>query len=407
MKILYFASTAFYRKPNPSFHLMTAMIQDILFAGHEVNYVGPQLKGLYKHIPDDLINHPNFHYSLVYRKTTEKSNFILRYLRGIKYALDSRRFISNYSKESDIIFIQSSFTALYNILVARRICKTKIIVYNVQDMVPGSSIASGVLSNRILQKIFFSLQKYAYKYSDVIVAISDDMKLKLIEQGVSPNKIRVIVNWYDDTSVKEIAWENNRFVKKHQMQHDKFYVQYAGTMGYVFDYKIVVRVAEILKDYRNIQFQMIGAGSQKDAFVKLVRDKELCNVHFLPLEPQNMVSDVYSACSVCFIPLKHGVIGNSVPSKAGLLMACKRPIITSVDEGCEYAKEINNNGIGIACPDNNPHDIANAILRLYNNPKMALEMGKRGYNYGYKKYSRFENMKLYLMMFEEIYKYKL
>lgn len=51
-----------------------------------------------------------------------------------------------------------------------------------------------------------------------------------------------------------------------------------------------------------------------------------------------MVPHVYSACSVCLIPLPKGVIGNSVPSKAGLLMACHRVIVTSADEGSEYNK---------------------------------------------------------------------
>lgn len=38
-----------------------------------------------------------------------------------------------------------------------------------------------------------------------------------------------------------------------------------------------------------------------------------------------------------FFPLKEGVIGNSVPSKAALLMACRRVIINSVDIGSDYS----------------------------------------------------------------------
>ena len=122
----------------------------------------------------------------------------------------------------------------------------------------------------------------------------------------------------------------------------------------------------------------------------------------MPLEPQEMVSDVYSACSVCLIPLKHGIIGNSVPSKAGLLMACKRPIITSADSNSEYVKEINDNKIGIACSDDNPTSVVDAILHLYRNPEEGIAMGKRGYKYGYKRYSRSENMMKYNKLFENL-----
>lgn len=84
-----------------------------------------------------------------------------------------------------------------------------------------------------------------------------------------------------------------------------------------------------------------------------------------------MVSDVYSACSTCIIPLKHGVIGNSVPSKAGLLMACKRSIVTSTDRGSKYNRMINDNGLGYAYGDDEPDKIAEAILKLYKDPILA------------------------------------
>ena len=198
-------------------------------------------------------------------------------------------------------------------------------------MFPGSAIANGSLKNGLLSKIFFSLQKIAYKQATVITAISEDMKLKLIEQGVPEEKIEVIVNWYDDTAVREVAWDSNRFVEKYNLKKDKFYVQYAGTMGTNFNPKIILDVAALLQEYPDIEFQMIGNGVRKEKFEKDAKERGLNNIVFYPLQPQELVSDVYSACSVCLIPLQKGVIGNSVPSKAGLLMACRRIIVNSVD----------------------------------------------------------------------------
>lgn len=191
-------------------------------------------------------------------------------------------------------------------------------------MFPGSSIASGVMPRKYMQKIFYKIQKIAYKQADKVVGISEDMRDKLLEQGVPYEKTEVILNWFDDKAVHFVDWDKNRYVKKVGMSKDKFYVQYAGTMGYVFDYKMVLEVAGMLKKYKDIEFQMIGMGSQKDTFVKSAEEQGLDNIKFYPLEAHEMVSDVYSACSICYIPLKHGVIGNSVPSKAGLLMECKK-----------------------------------------------------------------------------------
>ena len=402
MNILYFASTAFYRKPNPSFHLMHAMIEDLMNAGHEVYFVGPKLKGLDRNIPEEFEDNPKFHFSLFERPSKQTHNFAKRYLNCISYSLSARKHVKKYASICDVLFLQSSPGALYNVTIARLYMKRKPIIWNIQDMFPGSSIASGVMPQKWMQKVFFGLQKIAYRKSDIIVGISEDMRLKIREQGVPNEKIRVILNWYDDKSVHYVPWENNRFVNKYSMTHNEFYVQYAGTMGYVFDYKAVLNVAQHLLIRKDIVFQMIGAGSQKEQFIKEAEERGLTNIRFYPLEPQDMVSDLYSACDVCFIPLKHGVIGNSVPSKAGLLMACKKPIITSVDKGCEYANELNDNNIGIACPDDSDDAVCSAILNLLSDRKFCREMGERAYHYGNVLYSRTENMKKYLALFEEV-----
>lgn len=403
MNLLYFASVDFYQKPNPSFHLMHSMMSDLLEDGNKINYVGCAIDGIEQHIPIEFENDSNFKYKLVELPNTQKSNFVKRYIDGIKYAYLAKKYIKELLVDSDMVFIQSSPTALYNICVVKSLVKDKKkILYNVQDMFPGSSVASGVMTQKWMQKVFYWLQKIAYNKSDVVVGISDDMKDKLIEQGVPAEKVEVIVNWFDDRTVSEVAWESNRFVPIANMDKDHFYVQYAGTMGYVFDYHMIIRVAELLRNEEKIIFQMIGEGSQKQAFVEAAREKKLDNIVFLPLQKQDMVSDVYSACSTCIIPLKHGVIGNSVPSKAGLLMACKRSIVTSTDRGSKYNQMINDNGIGFAYGDDEPEKMAEAIMTLYNNRESCKEMGIRGYEFGHDLYSRSENMKKYLELFKNM-----
>lgn len=403
MNILYFASVDFYQKPNPSFHLMHSMIADLLENGDKINYVGCAIEGIERHVPIEFETNPNFSFRVIDIPNTKKSNFIKRYIEGIKYAFLAKKYIKEMLPDSDVIFIQSSPTALYNISVVRRLAKNdKKIIYNVQDMFPGSSIASGVMPQKWMQKVFFLLQKKAYRKSDIIVAISEDMKDKLIEQDVPAKKIEVIVNWFDDRTVSEVSWENNRFVSIANMDREHFYVQYAGTMGYVFDYHMVIKVAGLLQNEKNIIFQMVGEGSQKKDFVNVVKEKKLKNIVFLPLQKQDMVSDVYSACSTCIIPLKHGVIGNSVPSKAGLLMACKRSIVTSSDKGSKYNAMIKDNGLGFAYGDDESEKMAEAILKLSRDEKLCKDMGIRGYEFGHKLYSRTENMKKYIELFKRM-----
>ena len=234
MNILYWATVPFFSKPNPSFHLMYAMIYDLLERGDHVYYIGLRYPNLTEHIPVAFEQHPNFHYGLIPINPATKTNFVMRYLKGILYAMKSHKYLRKFMPKCDIVFLQSSPTILYNVLVAKRYTKKQKLVMNIQDMFPGSSIASGVMPWRWMQQVFFALQKIAYRKADVIVGISEDMRDKIMEQGVPREKTRVVLNWFDDKSVHHVDWDDNRYVKKQSMDKNKFYVQYAGTMGFVF-----------------------------------------------------------------------------------------------------------------------------------------------------------------------------
>lgn len=399
MKVLFILSSGF-DKPNPSFHLMKAMIEDTLKAGINVHMVSNHTTGQNEDVPCEFLNYSGFTYSIIVRKSTKKKSFSKRYIKGILYSLKTLKYTTK-QRDADVVFVQSCPYAAFPVILAKLFVR-KPVIYNIQDMFPGSAIHSGVMTKKWMQKVFYFIQKIAYNKAECITVISDDMKNKVVEQGVNPDKVMTIINWYDDNSVREVPWEENRFVKKYDLSTEKFYVQYAGTMGFVFDYKMVLSVALLLKGYGEIEFQMIGKGSQKELFIKEKEKMELDNIVFYPLEPQGMVSDVYSACSICLIPLKKGIIGNSVPSKAGLLMACNRTIVNSVDEGSEYYKIFKAYEMGISASNENPQAVADAILELYNNKEKRIRFAKNGNIFGKECYSRSVNTVKYIDLFAEI-----
>ena len=186
------------------------------------------------------------------------------------------------------------------------------------------------------------------------------------------------------------------------MRKNVFYVQYAGTMGFNFDYKLVIEVANLLKNYKDIVFQMIGQGSQKDDFISAAKQCGLDNIVFLPLEPQEMVSHVYSACSVCLIPLPYGVIGNSVPSKSGLLMACHRVIVNVVDKESDWYDMFEREKIGVSASNKDPKEVAAAILKMKENPELRKQFADNACTFAKGYFSRTVNTKLYEQLYKKI-----
>lgn len=400
MKILFMASTL--RKPNPSWHLMKALMEDVLDAGIAIHAIqrcpeNAQLPAF----PDSILNHEKFSFSEVKSSVIDKDKFVRRYLTSVKEAFGFCRHIKE-NNDYDMIFLQSSFSSFFSLLIARHYAKRRPVIFNSQDMFPGSAIANGSMPQKWMQKIFYAMQKVAYKKATYITAISEDMKIKLMEQGVTEDKIGVIVDWFDSV-VKEVPWHDNRFAKKYGLGADKFYVQFAGTMGTNFNPQIILDVAERLRNESNIEFQMIGDGVRKEKFQNDAKARNLQNIVFYPLQSQDMVPDVYSTCSICLIPLQQGVIGNSVPSKAGLLMACRRVIINSVDEGSDYAAMFEREKIGFSAGINDSEKIASDILYLYHNQDVLKEYAERAEVFGQREYSREYNTRKYIALFESLY----
>lgn len=399
MKVL-FITTEGFDTPGPNNQMAMKMISDFLDSNIKVHLIQSRRKMINADIPKILEKRKNLTFDIVPRKVIDKTNFVIRYLDEMMYAYTSFKKWRKV-KDVDIVFLQSCPTVLYQLIMLKIFCK-KPIIYNIYDIFPGHAYDIGVMKSKLIYNILNFIQKFTYKLSDVITVLSDDMKNKLIDQGVSQKKIKVVPAWYDDKFVKEIKLEENKFIKKYDIDTNKFYVQFAGTIGYVFDYKTIINTAKLLKSEKNIIFQIIGDGNVKMNFMQEAKKYNLNNIKFYPLQPLDIVPDVYSACSICIIPLPKGVIGNGVPSKAPLLMACKRAIVNSVELNSQYAKMFNDNNIGIAVQNGDSEALADAILYLYKNPKQLEYISKKAQIYGKENFTSSVNTRKFIKIFHDI-----
>lgn len=399
MKIL-FITTEGFDTPGPNNQMAMVMINDFLAAGFEVHLIQSRRKRINPDIPSSLQGREGFTYDIIDRDVIDKTRFINRYLDEAFFALASYKKWKKI-KGVDVVFLQSCPTIIYQ-MIFLKLFNRKPIVYNIYDVFPGHAFDIGVVKNKTIYNILKFIQKFTYKMSSIITVLSEDMKDKVIEQNVRAEKIRVVPAWYDDKEVKEIPIEQNEFIRKYDIPIDKFYIQFAGTIGFVFNYKAIIEAATILKHEENITFQIIGDGNIKQKFMDEVKERELTNIQFYPLQPIDIVPDVYSACSICIIPLRKGVIGNGVPSKAPLLMACRRVIINSVESDSHYFKMFNENAIGISVSNDNHQLLANAILELYHHPEKVGEMADNAKRFGELNFTSTINTKKFIAIFNEL-----
>lgn len=393
MRILFLTSEGF-DTPNSINHLCATLIEDILKSGISVHSISSHKTGQYKDIPDNLMQFDNFSYDIIKRKKINKNNFVKRYVDEIKYAFKAKKLWMKQKDEFDAVILQSNPNSVVNAILLDRFMG-KPIILNLYDVFPGHAMSIGVINNRFVYKSLSIIQRVLYQKCKYIVAMSEDMKIQLLQEKVDESKIKVINNWFDNSVFTPIKRENNRFFEKYKLDKNKFYVQFAGLLGYVFDYKMFLDVAEHLKEQDNIVFLLIGDGNQKTIILEEMQSRQINNIKYFPWQPLEIIADVYNACDIGFIPLKQGVIGNGIPSKACQLMAAKRVVLNSVEEST-YTQLFEKYNMGVNVTNHSSKAVANAIMRLCGNPKECTEIGKNAHQYAYEHYSRNQNTKKFV-----------
>jgi len=250
-------------------------------------------------------------------------------------------------------------------------------VLNVQDIYPQTAIDLGLLRNRIGIELAERMELRAYAHASRIVVHSPgNRELLVARKKVPDGKLRVIYNWVDTAAIYPRP-NDESFRAVHSLQ-GKFVVSYAGLMGFAQDLGTIIGSANLLRDDNDVVFLLVGEGVLEPQWRQMVKDHNLQNVRFLPLQPKERYSDLLAASDVCLVPLSGNLRTPVVPGKLQSIMASGRPAITIVESNGDTPKLINASGSGVNVMPGKPKALTDAIMQLKANPALREEMGRRG-----------------------------
>lgn len=399
MKIMYLTDVGL-DTPNSNNHLVISMLKSFVDAGHETYLVQSHSTGVYADIPKELEENKLFSCDTVPKAVVGRSNFVKRYLSAILYEYKAYKKWKKHIKDIDIVVLQSHYTAVYSAFLLNRYRKK--VVFNIYDIFPGEAYTNGNIKSKFVYDFFKTIQGYLYKHCDKFFTLTQDTKETLISLGVEESKIVIIPNWFDESKLSKIEFENNKFAQEYSLSKEKKYIQYAGTVGVSYDFELVLDVASRLAYREDLVFQIVGEGLKLEELKEQVLKRGLSNVQFLPWQPLERLSDVYSACTVQIVPLRSDVIRNSYPSKILPLMACERIPVVSVEKDSFFYKEINENAIGIATPLGDVDALANSILSCVDGEAERERMQIKAKEYVYRKHTAKENTERMLKAFKDM-----
>lgn len=255
-------------------------------------------------------------------------------------------------------------------------------IFNPQDLFPDSLVIAGQATEESkVVKMGRKIERFAYKNSDVIITITEDMAENIKSRTEDKSKVHVVRNWIDTEKTVPVERSKNTLFDELGLNRDKFYVTYAGNIGMVQGIETIVDAAEKLKDESGIQFIIFGNGSEEENIKNRIAEKRLTNIKMYPLQPLERVSEVYSLGDVSIVPCKPGTGGSGMPSKTWTIMATGTAVIASFDLGGEMETLIEAAKCGCCVEAGNVDSLVDALINLYDDPVRLKSMGENARHY--------------------------
>jgi glycosyltransferase involved in cell wall biosynthesis len=273
-------------------------------------------------------------------------------------------------------------------------------VFEVRDLWPESLVGVGqAAAGTLLYRSLGRVANFLYRHATHIVVDGEWKRRHLIQQGLDERKISVVRNAIPEDLFldphSDSAHQTRQELRQELGLREEFVLLYAGTLGMAHGLETVLMAAARLRESGGVTVLVIGEGAAREQLLARSRELRLANVRYLGKQPREKVPAYLLAADACLVPLRRSdIFKTAIPSKMFEAMAAAKPVILGV-EG--EAKEILlDAGGGIAVPPEDSEALADAILRLRQNPELAHALGANGRRAVREKYCCRQQARAYL-----------
>lgn len=251
----------------------------------------------------------------------------------------------------------------------------------VQDLWPESISSTGFIKNRIFLKVIRIIVKRIYKSSNKIFTQSISMRDHIINEfKLDPGKVSFLPNALDSELIG-LNNQDNSAPKEITPYLSKFNILFAGNVGKAQSFSTILKTAELLKDYEDINFIILGTGSEFEHTLREIKNKRLNNIHLFGQVNHKEVHKYIYNSDALLISLKDSeIFSKTIPSKLQFYLASNKLIIGSING--EAAEIIKQSNCGFVSKAEDSEKLAeNCINASRMSSQERLKLGENGVNY--------------------------
>jgi glycosyltransferase involved in cell wall biosynthesis len=333
-----------------------------------------------------------FEHVIVPSYTCPRSVLFGRMRESFSFGKHVARYIRENHEKLAIVYL-ITWPLLSQYLIVRSARKYAIpSIVHVQDIYPESLENKVRVCCKIIRSVLLPLDTYILKNATHVVAVSENMKSRLIHtRGISPEKISLIQNWQDEADFIKYHYQRHKLLRRNPVEKP-FTFMYLGNIGPVAGVDFLIR-SFALANIANARLIIAGSGSMKEECRQIADTYKNAPVLFWNV-PAGKVPEIQAQADVMLLPVKRGAAMSSVPSKLIAYLFSKKPVIACVDHNSDTAKAIEQAGCGWVIPPEETDVLARTLQSVAQTPKTDLLIrGMNGFNYASDNFSKKNNLK--------------
>ena len=277
-----------------------------------------------------------------------------------------------------LVYEPSPVTVGLPALVLKRLTGAPVLFW-VQDLWPESVSATGAVRSRWILKTIERLVRFIYRGCDLLLVQSKAFINPVRGLGVPAERVVYFPNtaedFYRPVAVEAAAPERARL-------SPGFRVMFAGNIGAAQDFGTILSAAQLLQEYADIRWVILGDGRALPWVDSEIRRRGLqASIDLLGRHPVESMPRWFALADAMLVTLrKDPIFDMTIPTKAQSYLACARPIVAALEgEGARVIREAGA-GIVVACGD--AAALAEAVMALRRMPETERRaMGERGRRY--------------------------
>jgi glycosyltransferase involved in cell wall biosynthesis len=244
---------------------------------------------------------------------------------------------------------------------------------------PWLGFAHGYTYDNNRMRLYNFFDRFALRFADQVVAVSNSMKELLVRNGVKDSKIRVLYNAIDPAEGKSTI-DGHKVKKEYGIREDQKIIGVVGRLNPEKGQLVFLKAfRKVLKRFPSVTALIIGEGQDREELEAYCNKHEMReSVRFTGY--QEKISSFYQILDILVLPS----LSEGLPNTVLEAMSFGIPVVATSVGG---VPEVINNENGILVPPGDHETLVDGITRLLQDDQLRRALGIKGKDSLYPRFS--------------------